>query len=66
MDFLYFLGPIAQLVEQLTFNQLVPRSSRGRSTIFSSMLIKCFTLLNISLIKLVLRVYENVNSLMMK
>ena len=26
-------GPIAQLVEQLTFNQLVPRSSRGRSTI---------------------------------
>ena len=27
------LGPIAQLVEQLTFNQLVPRSSRGRPTI---------------------------------
>ncbi len=28
--FLY--GPLAQLVEQLAFNQLVPRSSRGRPT----------------------------------
>ena len=26
------LGPLAQLVEQLAFNQLVPRSSRGRPT----------------------------------
>ena len=43
-------GPIAQLVEQLTFNQLVPRSSRGRSTIFCSMRIKYFALLGISLI----------------
>ena len=25
-------GPLAQLVEQLAFNQLVPRSSRGRPT----------------------------------
>ena len=32
--FLRRSGPIAQLVEQLTFNQLVPRSSRGRPTIF--------------------------------
>ena len=28
-------GPLAQLVEQLAFNQLVPRSSRGRPTIFT-------------------------------
>ena len=28
--FLY--GPLAQSVEQLAFNQLVPRSSRGRPT----------------------------------
>ena len=25
-------GPLAQSVEQLAFNQLVPRSSRGRPT----------------------------------
>ena len=28
------LGPLAQLVEQLAFNQLVARSSRARPTIF--------------------------------
>ena len=27
-----FLGSLAQLVEQRTFNPLVPRSSRGRPT----------------------------------
>ena len=44
MLFLYSSGPIAQLVEQLTFNQLVPRSSRGRPTIFSITLIIYATL----------------------
>ena len=44
MLFLYSSGPIAQLVEQLTFNQLVPRSSRGRPTIFSITLVMYATL----------------------
>ena len=30
----YGYGPLAQLVEQRTFNPLVPRSSRGRPTNF--------------------------------
>ena len=41
--FLRRSGPIAQLVEQLTFNQLVPRSSRGRPTIFSLIFVYCTT-----------------------
>ncbi len=28
-------GPLAQLAEHLAFNQLVPRSSRGRPTILN-------------------------------
>ena len=35
MLFIHSSGLLAQLVEQLTFNQLVPRSSRGQPTIFS-------------------------------
>ena len=34
MLFIHSSGLLAQLVEQLTFNQLVPRSSRGQPTIF--------------------------------
>ena len=30
-----FEGPLAQLVEQLAFNQLVARSNRARPTIFN-------------------------------
>jgi hypothetical protein len=30
----YKNGPLAQLVEHRTFNPMVPRSSRGRPTIF--------------------------------
>ena len=52
MLFLHSSGPIAQLVEQLTFNQLVPRSSRGRPTIFSMMLIMYATLSGSSVISL--------------
>ena len=50
--FLHSSGPIAQLVEQLTFNQLVPRSSRGRPTIFSITLIIYATLSGSSVISL--------------
>ena len=50
--FIHSSGPIAQLVEQLTFNQLVPRSSRGRPTIFSIMLIMYATLSGSSVISL--------------
>ncbi len=50
MLFIISSGPIAQLVEQLTFNQLVPRSSRGRPTIFSITIIMHATLLGSSVI----------------